>query len=213
MVGIVEVAIGLLVFAIIATTPTRYFTGIWECLVRWAADRSPAGRNLRPVPSISGANSTERIVLHRVRVIDGDTMQDMGTGVRYRVENIDAPETGDRAKCFRERMQGEIATRVARRLFREARTTTAAPIGRTDKYGRVVARIELDGADFGATMIDRGFARPWSGERERWCGGDGGLALLAQKRSHRWSCKKCAAWRHGAGPKKRIDNVVELRDR
>ena len=49
--------------------------------------------------------------VQRPWVIDGDTLDDLDTGVRFRLANIDAPETGDNAKCFKERERGEAAKR------------------------------------------------------------------------------------------------------
>lgn len=131
----------------------------------------------------------------RVRVVDGDTIDDRKTRIRYRVVNIDAPETQDRAKCFRERKQGQIAKNMATGIFRRARTVIAKPVGRLDVHGRVVAAIEVDGEDFGELMVKRGVARRWTGVREKWCGPQGGLAALARTRSHQWSCKTCKNWR------------------
>ncbi len=38
-----------------------------------------------------------------IRIIDGDTLEDRSSGVRYRIENIDTPEMGTRAQCAAER--------------------------------------------------------------------------------------------------------------
>lgn len=43
------------------------------------------------------------------RVIDGDTIEDVVVGVTYRFANIDAPETGEGAKCPNEARRGELA--------------------------------------------------------------------------------------------------------
>src|SRR5262245_17706820 len=55
------------------------------------------------------------------RVIDGDTYQDMASGERFRIENIDTPETGPRAHCSAERELGDRATRQARAIIAGAR--------------------------------------------------------------------------------------------
>lgn len=147
----------------------------------------------------SNPTATGRHLLQSVRVIDGDTVEDMVSRRRYRVENIDAPETGKRASCFRERAHGEVAKAAAEKIVSQARVVYALPIGRLDVYGRVVARLEVDGQDFGTIMIQRGFARPWGGERERWCGPQGGLAMMARARSAAWKCNTCKDWGPACG--------------
>ena len=42
--------------------------------------------------------------------------------------------------------------------------------GRTDKYRRTLAHVEVDGRDVGEILIGEGLARPYSGERRKsWC--------------------------------------------
>ena len=45
----------------------------------------------------------------------------------------------------------------------QARQVEAHPTGRRDRYGRIVARIEIDGVDLGERLIARGLAQPWRG--------------------------------------------------
>jgi endonuclease YncB( thermonuclease family) len=108
-----------------------------------------------------------QLTLTQPVVIDGDTLRDGST--RYRVENIDTPETGRRARCDAEWVAGERATIYARRVVGSARVVTAHPTGRLDRYGRVVAKIQVDGVDFGEAMMAGGHARPWRGRSESWC--------------------------------------------
>lgn len=166
--------------------PVRGLRRVFGRIVLWLA------RSLRP-PAKPVDFSPHAIV--RVRVVDGDTIDDAKTRIRYRIANIDAPETQDRAKCYRERVQGNIAKQAAVGIFRRAESIVARPTGRIDPYGRVVAEIEIDGQDFGQMMMIRGFARRWTGSREKWCGPQGGLAKMASVRSHKWSCRKCQHWR------------------
>jgi endonuclease YncB( thermonuclease family) len=107
------------------------------------------------------------LVLAEPTVIDGDTLRDGAE--RYRVENLDAPELGWRAQCPAERALAEAARAEAARLVARARTVAAIPSGRRDRYGRVVARIELDGRDFGEALIRRRLARPWTGRKSDFC--------------------------------------------
>lgn len=109
------------------------------------------------------------------RVIDGDTFEDLGTGERIRLENIDTPETGSRARCTAERQLGARATEQARSLIGNARQLDVRRTGRTDRYQRTIAFIEIDGRDLGELMIEEGLARPWRGRREPWCDASGNL--------------------------------------
>jgi endonuclease YncB( thermonuclease family) len=128
-------------------------------------------------------------------VIDGDTIDDRASGIRYRLANIDAPETGDNAKCHRERMRGEEATRAAIRLVRSAAQVQVRPTFRRDRYGRRVAFVLVDGRDLGEELMARGLAQPWRGWRRKWCGPNGGLAKSAARSSTSFSCNTCQGWR------------------
>jgi micrococcal nuclease len=112
---------------------------------------------------------------HNIRVIDGDTLEDMSADITYRLVNIDTPETGSRARCAAERELGDRATRTARTLITNARAFETRPTGRIDRYGRTIAYVRVDGRDLGETLIADGLARPWRGRREPWCNADGSL--------------------------------------
>jgi endonuclease YncB( thermonuclease family) len=133
--------------------------------------------------------------LHKARVIDGDTIQDLGTGVRYRLANIDAPETGAQARCAIERIAGECAGRVAHNMVRSAKRVEVRRTFRHDRFGRRVAFVLVDGADLGELLMARGLARPWRGRRVRWCGARGGFAQMAKNVQGAPSCRSCGAKR------------------
>jgi endonuclease YncB( thermonuclease family) len=133
--------------------------------------------------------------LRRPWVIDGDTIDDKATLERYRLANIDAPETGDNAKCFNERRVGERAKAAAIRLVRNASVVSVQSIQRRDQYGRILAYVLVDGADLGEALANMGLARWWHGQRKPWCGPDGPLAKMAALRGERLSCSACAKWR------------------
>lgn len=126
-----------------------------------------------------------------VHVVDGDTIDDLVGGVRYRLENIDAPETGRGAACRAESSAGAGAKRRALKLIARAQKVTFHPIGRTDMYGRTIAFVRLDGRDLGEILIAEGHARPWSGARESWCGARGWLARLARDNPAIHGCDRC----------------------
>ncbi len=110
-----------------------------------------------------------------IRVIDGDTLEDMSADITYRLVNIDTPETGSRASCPAEREQGEAATQAVRDLIANAQSFDARPTGRTDYYGRTIAYVHVDGRDLGETLMEEHLARPWRGRRYPWCDAYGQL--------------------------------------
>lgn len=134
------------------------------------------------------------LVLTRPSVVDGDTIDDIATGIRYRFANIDAPETGDNARCWNEDQRGRLATLSVKSIVSRAKTVTVRRTARTDIYGRRVAFVYADGVDIGETLIQKGLARPWRGAREKWCGPNGGLAKIAKSGAMPISCKTCGAW-------------------
>jgi endonuclease YncB( thermonuclease family) len=107
-------------------------------------------------------------ILAQPIVVDGDTLHD-GREATYRVENLDAPERGWRAQCPSEAALGEAATAELRRWVASAARVEAFPIGRNDRYGRVVARVEIDGIDLGERLIAMGLAQPWRGRKADFC--------------------------------------------
>lgn len=123
-------------------------------------------------PTPPGAGDAERI---HWRVIDGDTFEDLVTGDRYRLENIDTPETGSRARCRAERELGDRATARARAFIAGARRLDVRRTGRIDRYDRIIAFVRINGRDLGELMIGEGLARPWRGRREPWCDASGNL--------------------------------------
>lgn len=126
-------------------------------------------------------------------VIDGDTIDDRASEIRYRLANIDAPETD--AKCYREATRGQLAKWALVRMVRTANTVVVRPTFRKDRYGRRVAFLLIDGRDAGCALVERGLAVPWTGSRRRWCGPNGGLANIAKAGAMAHSCKACRALR------------------
>ena len=110
------------------------------------------------------------LLLSQPQAIDGDTLRD-AEGERYRVENIDAPERGTCSGCPEERVLAEAASAYVEAWIAQARRVEAHPTGRRDRYGRIVARIEIDGVDLGDRLIARGLAQPWRGRRADFCSG------------------------------------------
>ena len=114
---------------------------------------------------------TALVVLVSPVTVDGDTVR--AGGETYRVANIDAPESGWRAQCLYERRLAVAASEFVRQEMAAARRVEALPVGRRDRYGRVVAHLHVDGEDLGERMIALGLAQEWRGRRANWCGQDG----------------------------------------
>ncbi len=100
-------------------------------------------------------------------VIDGDTLRDGEE--RFRVANIDAPERGARAECPEERALADASRAYVVEWVARARRVEAQPMGRRDRYGRIVARIDIDGVDLGERLMARGLAQPWRGRKANFC--------------------------------------------
>ena len=95
-------------------------------------------------------------VTGKVHVIDGDTF-DVGK-TRVRLFGIDAPETDqDCADAQNANWPcGEWVNAQVRALY-QGKKATCQQIDR-DRYGRVVARCSVDGADVGRTLVSAGLA-------------------------------------------------------
>src|SRR4051812_15919280 len=92
-------------------------------------------------------------------VVDGDTVWFRGT--KYRFEEIDTPEMGERAECMQEGLQAIEATkRLAQILSQHA--FTIVPSGK-DRYGRTLARFVIGEKSAGDMLVEEGLARPWRG--------------------------------------------------
>src|SRR5690348_11466409 len=83
-----------------------------------------------------------------MRVIDGDTLENTISGVRYRLQNVEAPDD-QAAACSSAREEGARATAAAEQLVGRARTLTVAPTGHFDPAGQPFVFVSLDGRDLG----------------------------------------------------------------
>lgn len=100
-------------------------------------------------------------------VLDGDTFR-LPAGETIRISNIDAPESGARAKCDAERFLAIHARAGLMRLLgRGEPEITREP--RKDRYGRTLARVRVSGLDVGQAMVTQALAVPWAGKRHQWC--------------------------------------------
>lgn len=106
-------------------------------------------------------------------VHDGDTIR-LCDGERVRLQGIDAPELRGSPRCSpisRKHLAGSRnpswcdyaageASRSTLAAFLGAGSVTIQRLG-TDKYGRTLAKLTVNGRDAGEYMIRRGVARPW----------------------------------------------------
>lgn len=113
------------------------------------------------------------LILCIASVPDGDTLRTCN-GEKIRLAAIDAPEVKGSSRCLaksRQRLAASknppwcdhklgIRSRDALRAFVMSGTASITRTG-TDRYGRTLARIEVDSMDAGTYLIRRGLARPW----------------------------------------------------
>lgn len=109
-------------------------------------------------------------LLLSVFALDGDTI--VLDGRHIRIANIDAPEIHD-YHCEAELRLGLAAKRRMAALLAGGAIVVHEgdpDSGRlTDRYGRTLATVAVDGFDVGETMIAEGLARRWNGHRRPWC--------------------------------------------
>lgn len=95
--------------------------------------------------------AADRLVGLVVSVADGDTvtlLTDNKTQLKIRLEGIDAPE---RSQAF-----GNVSKQnLAELVFRKK---VEANCSKTDKYGRKICRVYIDGLDAGLELLNRGLA-------------------------------------------------------
>jgi micrococcal nuclease len=97
-------------------------------------------------------------------VVDGDTIK-LGTQ-SLRLRNVDAPEVS-RPGCAEEAALGARATQRLQTLTAKGQIAIL-PNGRTDRFGRPLVLLTVDGRDVGAALMAEGLAQPWPRTRE-WC--------------------------------------------
>lgn len=106
-----------------------------------------------------------------VQVIDGDTVTLWCAGrgaARARLVGYDTPELFD-PSCASELWRAWTAKWQLRRALWTAGEVTVVRSG-TDRYGRALATVFVDGENLARRMIAAGHARPYGGgAREEWC--------------------------------------------
>lgn len=140
-------------------------------MTRWIGGELVAGAFLAAFGSATMyALGPEPLSPAEVRVVDGDTVELLTTGQRYRLVGIDTPESY-RPACEAERLAGERAKVELIILKMGAHAVEILPTGAVDRWKRPMAKLMLytpDGpVDAGAAMVASGHAEEWAGRR-RW---------------------------------------------
>ena len=126
------------------------------------------------VTSANGADYTWPVK----RVIDGDTVVVNASAdlpselskLAVRLDGVDTPEKGWRAKCAEERKKGREAKAFTKRQIDKA-TRIVVRNPAWGKYGgRVIADLVLDGQSLSDVLIAKGYGRRYDGGRRKgWC--------------------------------------------
>ena len=99
-------------------------------------------------------------------VVDGDTF--WFRGEKYRIADIDAPETHP-PRCTTEADLGERATVRLQALLNGGAFQLEAVDRDTDRYGRKLRIVTRNGQSLGDILVGEGLARKWAGYRKPWC--------------------------------------------
>lgn len=111
----------------------------------------------------------------RITILDGDTVAlpcdpargiYPGCGERIRLEGIDAPETGRRARCEAEAVAGLEAKAALGEILR-GREVAITRTG-VDKYRRTLARLSVAGRSVDEAILATGLAIPYHPGRPAW---------------------------------------------
>lgn len=134
------------------------------CLILLPSGADLINAAMRPVQSPEG---TCRII----RVVDGDTVSLMcpEEGLHSaRLLGFDTPEKFS-PQCMAEFVAAEQASWALRTLIQKADRLSLTHDG-TDRYGRALVKLELDGVDVARLMVQAGHARVNNGgPRGSWC--------------------------------------------
>lgn len=99
-------------------------------------------------------------------VVDGDTF--WFAGEKYRIADIDAPETHP-PRCAEEAALGAAATDRLHDWLNDGAFSLENTDRDTDRYGRKLRVVTRGGHSVGSVLVDEGLARRWEGRRRPWC--------------------------------------------
>lgn len=106
-----------------------------------------------------------------IRWVDGDS--GWINGREFRLYGVDAPEgSPSRARCSEEQRRSAQAKAAAQSLTRQGSVEVRSSMG-TDKYGRELLSLTVDGKDVAASLVGRGHLQYWAYEagqkKPDWC--------------------------------------------
>lgn len=112
------------------------------------------------------------------RVLDGDTVEiaapflpkELKQSLLLRMEGIDTPEIGGKAKCLLENKLAQQAKELIQNEIAKAKQVNVVLV-KWDKYGgRVIGKIFVDGKNLSDIMIASKLAYAYDGKKKRsWC--------------------------------------------
>ena len=111
-----------------------------------------------------------------LRVIDGDTLEIKNEcfpkelKLSVRVNLVDTPEKGSRAKCDKEAKLAEQASKFTKQFIGKNKKATFRNI-KWDKYGgRLLADVEINGKSLAGELVKNNYARSYDGKKKSsWC--------------------------------------------
>lgn len=124
-----------------------------------------AAMGCQPVENTEPAGAAAARPVTVTKVVDGDTITvttSSGQRERVRLLGIDTPELardGQRAECGAEEAQQILTTEIDR--GREVTLTTDPQSKETDRYGRTLAYVDIDGRDITLILLQGGYGRVW----------------------------------------------------
>jgi len=128
---------------------------------------------------VTPAQAQEQMYVYKpLKVTDGDTIEiDVSKesplikklGLSVRINGIDTPEKGSRAKCKKENELAIQASKFTTDLVGN-KELLLTPI-KWDKYGkRIIANVKVGGVDIAQELLKKGLARVYSGDKKKsWC--------------------------------------------
>lgn len=127
---------------------------------------------------VSVASAQTPTTLSVLRIIDGDTViisapflpDPLNKQLYLRINGVDTPESGKKAKCVSERNKAAEAKEFVEQEIYNAKTLVVQ-ISKWDKYGgRVLGDILINDIPLSQKLIDSGLAREYNGEKKKgWC--------------------------------------------
>jgi micrococcal nuclease len=99
-------------------------------------------------------------------VVDGDTIWLDGQNIR--IADIDAPETHE-PRCPEELALGNRATQRLHQLVSSGVVETQTMGRDSDRFGRKLRVVLVDGVSVGETLVTEGLARWYEGGKRPWC--------------------------------------------